>query len=615
VPFSDTQTFTSPSSFPNTLSYKHNLLSLYFFADGRALLSRQFVEMPRLRIEGLLALFPKLIEGENAGSSSTGASGGSSGPNKAGASGTSASTRQHTFIETDQVRYLYIPLEALYLCLITNKGSNIVEDLSTLRLLSKTVVEQLGQGVPISDESVSSRAFELIFAFDEVLSSGGYVEDGITLHQIRTNLEMESHEEKLAQMIKASKMAEAKEAAKKRANEIRERTKEEDRLTRAGLGGEKGRMSGFGSSNSPGGGGSYDSYGSSSGGRGGGDDYVSPRASSSSSNNNNESSSDSAAPAKKSGASGAGMKLGSKKSAIGAGAGALAGLIAEEGIKDREADEALSGGVAKSAMAAVQAARAAAEAASADQATVLVEEKVTARISRDGGVVGYEVKGSLALTLHDENASKVKVLLKRGSDSAFSYQSHPNINKAALGAPGGQGAIAAKQADRGFPTGTSLSLLRWRFTAKDDDSSQLPIMLTCWPEETGGGLITVNVEYTLQHEGITLNDLIVSIPLGSSTDVPKVLNCDGQFKHNAKESVLAWRVEAVDQDSKTGSMEFTIKASRGVSVDSFFPVKVSFASNETLVGIEVLDVVYADDGKSLRNTKSVSMSVEEYVVE
>ncbi len=615
MPFSDTQTFTSPSSFPNTLSYKHNLLSLYFFADGRALLSRQFVEMPRLRIEGLLALFPKLIEGENAGSSSTGASGGSSGPNKAGASGTSASTRQHTFIETDQVRYLYIPLEALYLCLITNKGSNIVEDLSTLRLLSKTVVEQLGQGVPISDESVSSRAFELIFAFDEVLSSGGYVEDGITLHQIRTNLEMESHEEKLAQMIKASKMAEAKEAAKKRANEIRERTKEEDRLTRAGLGGEKGRMSGFGSSNSPGGGGSYDSYGSSSGGRGGGDDYVSPRASSSSSNNNNESSSDSAAPAKKSGASGAGMKLGSKKSAIGAGAGALAGLIAEEGIKDREADEALSGGVAKSAMAAVQAARAAAEAASADQATVLVEEKVTARISRDGGVVGYEVKGSLALTLHDENASKVKVLLKRGSDSAFSYQSHPNINKAALGAPGGQGAIAAKQADRGFPTGTSLSLLRWRFTAKDDDSSQLPIMLTCWPEETGGGLITVNVEYTLQHEGITLNDLIVSIPLGSSTDVPKVLNCDGQFKHNAKESVLAWRVEAVDQDSKTGSMEFTIKASRGVSVDSFFPVKVSFASNETLVGIEVLDVVYADDGKSLRNTKSVSMSVEEYVVE
>ena len=563
--------------------------------------------MPRLRIEGLLALFPKLIEGENSGtgnnSNSTALKSGST---------PSASTRQHTFIETDQVRYLYIPLEALYLCLITNKGSNIVEDLSTLRLLSKTVVEQLGQGVPISDESVSSRAFELIFAFDEVLSAGGYVEDGITLHQIRTNLEMESHEEKLAQMIKASKMAEAKEAAKKRASEIRERTKEEDRLSRAGLGGgEKGRMSGFGSSNSPGGGGgsgAYDSYSNASGSGGrGGDDYVSPRGT-------NSESSD-AAPVKKSSTAGAGMKLGSKKSAIGAGAGALAGLIAEEGIKDREADEALSGGVAKSAMAAVQAARAAAEAASADQATVLVEEKVTARIARDGGVVGYEVKGSLALTLHDDNASKVKVLLKRGADSSFSYQSHPNINKAALGSPGGQGAIAAKQADRGFPTGTSLSLLRWRFTAKDDDSSQLPLMLTCWPEETGGGLITVNVEYTLQQEGITLNDLIVSIPLGSSTDTPKVLNCDGQFKHNAKESALAWRVESVDNDSKTGSMEFTIKASRGVTVDSFFPVKVSFASNETLVGLEVLDVVNAEDGKSLRNTKTVSMSVEEYVVE
>lgn len=55
--------------------------------------------MPKSRIEGLLASFPKLIP---AGS-------------------------QHTTIETDDVRFVYQPLEDLYVLVITNKASNILQ--------------------------------------------------------------------------------------------------------------------------------------------------------------------------------------------------------------------------------------------------------------------------------------------------------------------------------------------------------------------------------------------------------------------------------------------------------------------------------------------------------
>lgn len=68
-------------------------------ADPPALLARNFRPLPRSRIDGLLAAFPKLIPANS----------------------------QHTTVETADVRFVYQPFEELYVLLITNKGSNILQ--------------------------------------------------------------------------------------------------------------------------------------------------------------------------------------------------------------------------------------------------------------------------------------------------------------------------------------------------------------------------------------------------------------------------------------------------------------------------------------------------------
>lgn len=106
---------------------------------------------------------------------------------------------QHTYIETNSVRYIYQPLEDLFVVVITNKTSNILEDLETLRLLG-TVPLRLAKLVKeecstCDEATVEATKFELVFAFDEVVSLG--YKEPVTLSSIQTYLAMDSHTERM----------------------------------------------------------------------------------------------------------------------------------------------------------------------------------------------------------------------------------------------------------------------------------------------------------------------------------------------------------------------------------------------------------------------------------
>lgn len=108
------------------------------------------------------------------------------------------SSTQHTTIEAETVRYVYQPLEELlYMVLITTKGSNILQDIETLHLFAQ-VVSSICRA-DLSEQEIARNAFELLSAFDEIVCLG--YRENLTLPQVRSILDMESHEEKIQEII------------------------------------------------------------------------------------------------------------------------------------------------------------------------------------------------------------------------------------------------------------------------------------------------------------------------------------------------------------------------------------------------------------------------------
>ncbi|QEL63440.1 hypothetical protein CJJ09_005642 [Candidozyma auris] len=130
---------------------------------GKALLARSFRQVDKDRITALLANFPGLLS-------------------KAGS--------QSTTVEDESVRYVYQPLEEFYVVVLTNKQSNILQDIDTLHLFV-SVVSNIVRSV--DEREVLDNAFEILSAFDEIAPMG--YKEKLTLSQVQTYLEMDSHEE------------------------------------------------------------------------------------------------------------------------------------------------------------------------------------------------------------------------------------------------------------------------------------------------------------------------------------------------------------------------------------------------------------------------------------
>lgn len=166
--------------------------------------------------------------------------------------------------------------------------------------------------------------------------------------------------------------------------------------------------------------------------------------------------------------------------------------------------------------------KAAAAPVSSSAVDVKIEEELTVKLSRDGLIETADVKGTLSVRANAPEASRVLIRLNDFAAPGFQLQLHPTIARSFLS----DHVLTLKQADRGFPVDSSVSVLRWRQPNGGD--ALVPLSVTCWPEVLEDGC-NVNVEYTLNREVLpALSNVRICIPLPAGAS-PEILSVDGSY--------------------------------------------------------------------------------------
>ncbi|KAK4661684.1 coatomer subunit delta [Podospora pseudopauciseta] len=501
---------------------------------GKAVLARAFHDIKRTRVEALLASFPKAAN-----------------------SGT-----QHTTVEQDNVRFVYQPLDELYMVLITNKQSNILQDIDSLHLFAQVVTSTCKS---LDEREILRNAFELISAFDEIVTLG--YRENLTVSQIRTFLEMESHEERIQEIIARNKELEATEERKRKAKQLEMQRKESGRAGRSG--GMASRPAVYPTYTPPVRPAVTETY----------DTYEAEK-----------NKSKFGAP------KGKGMQLGKKSKTT--------DMFERVKTELGPVDDAPLVPVATPSAPEPAAASRVSTSLDRDAIHVTVNEAITAKLSRDGALNSFSISGDLTLRVSDPSLTKLKLNLNATPSHGAQFRTHPNVDKNLFNSTK---AIQMANTARGFPVNNAVGVLRWRVAPKADDTSILPIAFTVWVNKGSDGNCSLTVEYELSG-GDELKDVSIVIPYQSAE--PSVASFDATYEVSGDS--LEWSIGTVNEENPSGAFEFEAQTD---DENEFFPMQVRFSKTSPFVDVDVTSVELVEMNEEVTFSKEVKSVADSYLIE
>eukprot|EP00800_Vazella_pourtalesii_P021293 TRINITY_DN7853_c0_g2_i2.p1 TRINITY_DN7853_c0_g2~~TRINITY_DN7853_c0_g2_i2.p1 ORF type:complete len:453 (-),score=114.69 TRINITY_DN7853_c0_g2_i2:58-1416(-) len=449
---------------------------------------------------------------------------------------------------------------SLYTVLLTTTASNILEDLESLRLFSRVVTEYCST---VSEAEVKDQAFQLIFAFDEIVALG--YRENVNMTQIRTYIDMDSYDEKVFIANRKAQEREAADIMKRKAKELEIARKEQAKK----------------------------------GGIGRGDRVSFPGGISGSgvvtSDIQNSAVSDSKPSAYSSqGKTGSrGMKLTPKARNV---------ETFVDSIRKEGGD--VSTLSAKSTRTATSQPSVAVKYSA--PVHILVQEKINLLADRNGGLEQFEINGVLYLIVNEtDGLENTQMQIESKEKRNFQMQVHPNIDKKLFSQ---NSIIAIKPEGKPYLLGEKTGVLKWRFASTDE--SNIPLTINCWPSD-GGDRCDVNIEYELTQPTLSLSDVTISIPLPTGSGNPVVTESDGDYAVDSKKRVLDWHLAVIDSSNRTGSMEFSIPGLQ----DDFFPISIQFHSDRPLMQFSIHDVIARNTGEKVKFSSEAELTVERYVIQ
>ena len=203
-----------------------------------------------------------------------------------------------------------------------------------------------------------------------------------------------------------------------------------------------------------------------------------------------------------------------------------------------------------------------------------VAESISAKISREGTLKSFNVKGDLQLRISDPSLTKVKLDLVANATHGAQFRTHPNVDKALFNK---SKAIQLRDTSKGFPAHNSVGVLRWTASATTGDV--LPITFTVWTNQGSDESWTVTVEYELSGSD-SLRDVTVTIPYTISE--PAVSSFDAVYEVSGDS--LEWSIGTIDESNSTGAFEFEAQAK---DEGEFFPMNVRFSKSNPFIDVDV----------------------------